>query len=182
MSRLEEQLTEQFYQWERRGRGWQVFDYPVYPEPPFRPFYGHYVPQTEVVDDGRKPTLLSSFVQKLSRKLSTEQEEPPRIPEAEEEPEPESLERSSLIEFQTLLPANLNVRRDEFEQFLFGLSLCREPVTFELLGISPHITAQFAVNPADESLVREQLLAFFPDAVFLPGEGTLEGAWESTLS
>ena len=36
MSRLDEQLTEQFHQWERRGRGWQVFDEPVFPEPPFQ--------------------------------------------------------------------------------------------------------------------------------------------------
>ena len=29
-----ERLTAQFYKWERRGRGWQVWEYPVELEPP----------------------------------------------------------------------------------------------------------------------------------------------------
>src|ERR1039458_4652009 len=96
MSRLEEQLTEQFHQWEIRGRGWQVFPGPVSPEPPFVPFYGHYLPDTPVVDDGRKPTFLSSFVRKLSQAISTERAAPPAIAEPEEEPEPVALSRGPL--------------------------------------------------------------------------------------
>ena len=88
MSQIEEQLTEQFRKWELRGRGWQVFPEPVYPEPPFVPFYGHYLPDTPAFDDGRKPTILSSFVRKLSQTLSTERPAPPVIVEPEEEPEP----------------------------------------------------------------------------------------------
>ena len=38
MSRIDEQLTEQFYRWELSGRGWRVFAEPVALEPPFRPF------------------------------------------------------------------------------------------------------------------------------------------------
>ena len=30
-------LTERFYDWELRGRGWQVWNYAVDIEPPFRP-------------------------------------------------------------------------------------------------------------------------------------------------
>src|SRR5262249_48161857 len=113
MALLDERLTEQFHRWERRGRGWQVFDRPVHPEPPFRPFNGHYLPETPVVDDGRRPTFLSSFVQRLSRALSAQPETPPVIPEPEEEPEPEPLVREKLVELQTFLPASLNVRREE---------------------------------------------------------------------
>src|ERR1039458_1575250 len=91
MSTVHEQLTEQFRTWEVRGRGWQVFPEPVHPEPPFRPFHGHYLPDTPVIDDGRKPTFLSSFVEKLSRKLSTVPPEPPVTPTEEEEPEPHIL-------------------------------------------------------------------------------------------
>ena len=58
-----EALTRQFYDWEMRGRGWQVSCRPVALEPPFRPFFGHFVhgPPGAVIDDGRKPTALSSF-------------------------------------------------------------------------------------------------------------------------
>jgi len=177
MSRLEEQLTEQFYAWEKRGRGWQVFDEPVAPEPPFRPFDGHYLPDTPLVDDGLRPTAISSFVQRLSNRLSTTPSAPPRITEVIEEPEPQTLVRDSLVELQTSLPANLNIPREVFDQFLSNLHLCREPITFELLGIPSRVTAQFVAHPDDAPLVRRQLQAYFPEAVFQPTENTLQNAW-----
>ncbi len=179
MSRLDEQLTEQFRQWERRGRGWQVFDEPVCHEPPFRPFHGHYLPESPPMDDGRRQTSLGSFIQRLSRSLSTAQPPPLVIPEVDEEPEPKPLIRDSLIELQTSLPANLNISREAFEQFLLNLSLCREPISFELLGLPQKITAQFATHSDDAPLVRRQLQAHFPEAVFQTVEGLLEQSWDA---
>lgn len=180
MSQIEEQLTAQFYNWELRGRGWQVFSQPVSPEPPFRPFLGHYVPEMPSVDDGRRPTLLSGFVRTLSRRLATTP--PPLSSEPvplEEEPAPEHFLRSSLIEIQTSLPPHFCANDEEFEQFLLSLTLCREPITFEIFGTSDHIIAQFAVARDDHGLVLRQLQAFFPDAVFLAREGALQSAWEA---
>ena len=179
MSRLDEQLTEQFYAWEQRGRGWQVFDEPVNVEPPFRPFDGHYLPDAPPVDDGRRPTALSSFIQRLSGKLSTEPVAPPRIVEAEEEPEPQPFIRDALVELQTSLPANLNISKDAFEQLLLNLSLCREPIAFELVGFENGVTAQFAMHPDDAPLVRRQLQAYFPEAVFQTTENHLENSWHT---
>ena len=179
MSRLDEQLTEQFRAWERRGRGWQVFAQPVAPEPPFRPFNGHYLPATPPVDDGRRQTFLSSLLQGVSRKLSTEPTPPPVIDETEEEPEPKQLIRDSLVELQTSLPANLNISKDTFEQFLSNLHLCHEPITFELVGLENRVTAQFVAHPDDALLICRQLQAYFPEAEFQPGEGTLENAWHT---
>ncbi|MDB6019607.1 MAG: hypothetical protein JWR19_4096 [Pedosphaera sp.] len=178
MASIDAKLTEQFHHWERRGRGWQVFPYPVVPEPPFRPFYGHYLPQSPAIDDGRRPTVLSSLVQRLSRKLSTEAPSLPPVIEEVDEPEPHMLVRDSLIELQTSLPANLNINREAFEQFLSNLSLCREPVAFELFGVSNRVTLQFATHSEDAPLVRRQLQAHFPEGMFHEREGTLEKAWE----
>src|SRR6266487_2343823 len=157
MSKLEEQLTKQFHEWELRGRGWRVFDEPVVPEPPFRPFFGHYLPEAPVLDDGRRPTGLSSFMQKLSRRLSTEPPPPVVIPMVEEEPEPRMLSRESFVELQTCLPAKLDLDQEAFEHFLSSLSFCRDPIAFELLGLEQNITIQFAVHPEDAPLVRRQV-------------------------
>src|ERR1035437_11037650 len=135
MSQLDEQLTEQFRQWELRGRGWQVFPEPVLPEPPFVPFHGHYLPDAPPVDDRRKPTFLSSFVERLSNKLSTEKPPAPIEYEPEEEPEPTPLVRESLVELQASLPDKLDISKEAFEQFLLNLSLCREPIAFSLIEI-----------------------------------------------
>ena len=59
-----ERLTEAFYRFELRGRGWTRYEFPVALEPPFQPFFSHHVPHT-VVDDGRHPTFLSSLVERL---------------------------------------------------------------------------------------------------------------------
>src|ERR1035437_180573 len=108
MPTAHEQFSEQFRRWELRGRGWQVFSEPVFPEPPFVPFYGHCLPDAPVVDDGRRPTFLSSFVRKLSQKLNPEQAAPPVVAEPEEEPEPVPLSREPFTELQASLPAKLD--------------------------------------------------------------------------
>jgi hypothetical protein len=179
MSPIEQKLSEQFYQWELRGRGIEVFPKPVSPEPPFRPFCGHFVPFENIPDDGRRTTFLSSLVEKLSRKLSTAPPEMPSPSPPEEEPEPELLFRERLIELQTTLPADLDSAKDAFEHFLHNLSLCREPVAFELLGLPQSVTAQFASHPGDASLVQRQLEAHFPEALFQPRDSTLETAWDA---
>src|ERR1035441_9413432 len=177
MPSVHEQLTEQFRQWELRGRGWQVFPEPVYPEPPFVPFHGHYLSDTPVVDDGHRPTFLSSFVRKLSQKISTEQPAPPVIPEPEEEPEPQPFLRENLVELETSLPAKLDIGKEAFEQFFRSLALCREPIAFELRGTAGRVSVQFAAGEEDAPQVRRQLQAYFPEAVFRPSETPLEKVW-----
>jgi hypothetical protein len=179
MSLIEEKLTDQFYEWEIRGRGWEVWDVPVSLEPPFRPFYGHYVLPESIPDDGRRPTLLSSLVSRLSKGLSGEQELP-EIPEEDEEPEPELLLRSNLVELQASLPATLNVSRDAIEQVLLSLAYCHEPVSFELIASHDAIITQFAVAEQDVERVQQQLEAHFPEGVFMPHSCVLEHKWRES--
>ena len=179
MSGIHEQLSEQFRRWELRGRGWQVFDEPVHPEPPFVPFHGHFLPDVPLMDDGRRSTFLSSFVQKLGRKLNHQSQPVEPETEREEEPEPQLLVRNDLIELQTSLPADLDIGKEAFEQFIHNLALCREPVAFELLGTAKHVNVQFVAGQNDALHVRRQLQAYFPEAVFQSNECILEQAWDS---
>ena len=127
-SKVSELLTRQFYDWERRGRGWAGWSDPVDLEPPFRPFVGHFLPRQSIVDDGQHETLLSRFSDSFRRLLAIGDERLPPPPiDQSEEPEPEVFTKpSALVEFKTLLPANLDIPREAFEQFLVSLSLCRE--------------------------------------------------------
>ena len=163
MPTVHEHFSEQFQQWERRGRGWQMFAHPVRPEPPFVPFTLRSTVAARPVDDGHRPTFLSAMVQRLSRSLAAKPPVSSVEPEAEE---PVAFTRESLVEFQASLPDKLDVSRDTFEQFLVNLSLCREPIAFELLGTHKKVTTQFAASAADAPLLRRQLAAFFPAAVF----------------
>jgi hypothetical protein len=85
-----------------------------------------------------------------------------------------------LVELQTTLPADLDIQKDAFEHFLNNLSLCREPLSFELLGLPKTVIAQFAAHPCDCPLVERQLQAHFPEALFQPRQDTLEAAWNNS--
>jgi len=58
------------------------------------------------------------------------------------------------------------------------MSMCHEPITFEVLGLSSRVSVQFAVHPADQTLVHQRLRAFFPEASFLPRQDTVVDAWQ----
>jgi hypothetical protein len=105
---------------------------------------------------------------------------PPVLPEPEKEPEPDPLSRESLVELQASLPDKLDISKEAFEQFLLNLSLCREPIAFELIGSHKKVMAQFVAGESDAPLLRRQLQAYFPEAVFVPREGGLEKALEAS--
>jgi hypothetical protein len=174
MASIHQLLSDQFYKWELRGRGWQVFPEPVHPEPPFVPFNGHYLPAGPIVDDGLTPSFFGSLFRKVIPKPPA-----PPPPEPEEEPEPRPLIRDELVELQISLPADLDIARESFEQFLRHLASCREPIAFELVGIAGRVIVQFAMGEPDAPKVQRQLQAYFPDAVFQPRESGLEEMWDA---
>jgi len=164
----EELLTAQFYNWEKCGRGWQLWNYAVEPEPPFQPFIGHYVLPGPVLDDARKPTLLGSLVEKLRERLqgaSRTSERPACLPEAElAPPEPLAFDApAELIELQVSLPAEIKISRETAEQFLLSLTYCEYPLAFELIGTPSSITLQFVSSRNDHLQLRQQLTSFFPE-------------------
>lgn len=154
-------LTSAFYSWEERGRGWQVWPYPVELEPPFRPFAFHSTQLEPVTDDARKPTALSSWFEGLFGSKS-----PATEPDADvDEPLAERAQPFSVSEIQVALPPDVKVTADLAEHLLLSLSSCREPVSFEIVGTSEAIVVQFAASERDAPQVRGQLRAHFPDAI-----------------
>ena len=178
MPTAHDHYSQQFQKWELRGRGWQVFPEPVSPEPPFAPFRYRKMTDDLAPDDGRRPTLLSSLMRKVAQTVAPKPAPEP-VETEEEEEESTALERGEIVELQASLPDRLDVSRDAFAQFLTNLSLCREPIAFELIGSHKKVTAQFAAGAADASLVKRQLQAFFPEAVFMPVERSLENALDA---
>lgn len=96
---LTEQITESFYAWELRGRGWQTADYRVVLEPPFR--YCQLLPryaqsQTTPIDDGRRPTFGSTLVERARAFLNPPSHTPaPIAPQPFDEPSPYPAETDS---------------------------------------------------------------------------------------
>src|SRR5689334_2633604 len=104
-----EEATARFYDWELSGRGWRLYSHRVPLEPPFRPFTGHRSPPTVVIDDGRKPTRVSRFIERITR--STPSALAPTAIRPDEEPSPDQIHPSAEphAEFEILLPAGTKI-------------------------------------------------------------------------
>jgi excisionase family DNA binding protein len=174
-----EALTRQFREWEIRGRGWRVFDSPVALEPPFRPFFGHFIVGAPgpAVDDARRATRLSTFIDGIFK--------PPPTPAtaAPDESEPETVyltDRAELTEARAVLPPETKITKDAAGQFLMSLGQVSHPVSFEIIGTSDTITVQLVAAQGDRRQVREQLQAYFPEALLSERMGYLEALWDAT--
>ncbi len=177
-----ELLTEQFYRWERRGRGWQVWDYPVSPEPPFSPFHFHWVPPLRPeLDDGRRPTLLSRLTDRIVGALSSAGSNggDHDLPVLElEEPSPdEAAGDGRLAELRVSMSAEADVSPEQMEQLLLALPRLSRPMSFEVVGSLEAISVQLACAAADRPLLLQQLKAYFSEAVVQGDDGRLEKSW-----
>ncbi len=177
-----DELTREFYRWEHKGRGWLQFGHPVGLEPPFRPFLRRSTSSDDFIDDGLKPTFISSLFERATRFLDGA---PSRIPfpqPEEEEPTPDPVTRGPLNELQILLPPDLATSNDTFLPFLTSLSLCCEPLAFELIGVPGKVTPQFTVHPDDDARILSQLKSFFPEIGVLRRHSFLSEAWAAAGS
>jgi hypothetical protein len=171
----QEKLREQFYAWEKRGRGWQVFEEPVALEPPFRPFTGHFLPPQKPIDDGRSHTLLSGFLAKLSKGKTRAEEEPT---EEEPEPEPEFREPQNLVELQMSLPLSRSVPTPQVESFLRHACRPSETLALEILGTERETVPQFVASPRAATRIGRAVEACFPGIVCATSDDALESSWQ----
>src|SRR6266496_2816608 len=137
-----ERLTAQFYEWERRGRGWQLWECPVSLEPPFRPFFFHYAEPGPATDDARKPTFFSSLIEGILGRPSARPVLP--APSLYELPEPDPelfLPDAPLVELQLTLPPGTKIVKEAAERVLMNLAYASQPVAFEVIGTEGAITS-----------------------------------------
>lgn len=165
----EESLTRQFYEWETRGRGWKIRPFPVELEPPFRPLYLFDPGADNLIDDGRKPTFLSSLFH--GSNVNTEAPISPtgaeyrtRIAELDE-PSVCDYYDEDFYEIPIILPNDLKVSKSISEQLLTSLSYCANPISFEVIGTQDEVRVQMAATDRDLSQLGQQLKAYLPGAL-----------------
>ncbi|MDB4921226.1 type IV secretion system DNA-binding domain-containing protein [Mucilaginibacter sp.] len=148
-------LTEQFYEWENRGRGWFITDHIVELEPAFEPFWEHSI-TGDIIDDGKRPSWFSSlFAPDPPAPVQTEPTQNIRS-----FPDTKSIELSV---FSVSVPKGSKQSLEQMEQVLIMLSYRHTPMSFELVGSADRITMQWTCRQDDEAFVYTQLKAFFPD-------------------
>jgi hypothetical protein len=160
-----EQLTTNFYVWEQRGRGWDVWDSPVELEPPFKPFYHSYHP-TYAIDDGRRPTMLSSIADSAKKMFvkSSDRVEGLIPEEAPTEISAVPFEcEFGIKELSIGLPITEKVTPEYAEELLLNLGYCSWPLSFEVIGGKDTISVQLACREPDVANVKQLLQAYYPE-------------------
>ena len=178
---LTEQLTREFYDWERRGRGWQVYPVPVELEPAFEPFLRHasQLAPSLPSDNGRKETFASRLVSRLKNYwVDPPVPDNPIFPEKRAEVFPAAdSETGPRSELGVVLPADEEVNREAAEQLILSLSTCPSGVGFELIGTPQAISIQFFCRESESSAVAQQINAYLPETAVEVRQDYLETAW-----
>ena len=178
---LTEQLTINFYNWERLGRGWHVWEYPVILEPPFKHFHHRQLQNTQPqLDDGRKPGLLEKAIKQY--KTPSQAEIIHNDIDTYLDLEPQVFTgQSDLKEVTLSLSSKQKISIDSVEQFLLNLSYSSSPISFEVIGAIDSIQIQLACRESDFSQLKQQLQAFFPDIVASEENNLLGSLWNDEL-
>lgn len=149
-----EKATKNFYDWELKGRGYQLFPYQVHLEPTYRDFY-HSFSNTEYVDDGKVPTIFQKIFTKKSEIAEEVFEEKP----------PKAFEYSPFLNIYNLnFSLKQKIDSSLMLEFLNMLSETYSPVSFEIIGKEGSIDMQIVSSTDDSRRILHLLEAYFPSA------------------
>jgi hypothetical protein len=152
-------LTKQFYEFDKLGRGCLLHEKPVTLEPPFTPFVGHFIDQSQLYDDGIEHTLLSKTISLFTkRKKSTNQLVAPEISFT---PYPFTT-TSKLFIFKLIIPKELHFTAAVTTEFLSMLTYCTSPVSFEIVANHKNIVIQITCREQYVSFLKAQVQSRFP--------------------
>ena len=165
------ELTHDFYEWERRGRGWDLYPSPVHLEPCFKiPDFQY--KRRSVPDDGRTETWLSSIF------APKRQEPPPPEAKAAEEVLPEPFSWSGeLVELAVLVPPAADIPLGATVAWLESCTHLAEPIAIELLGFDNTVEFRVACGDADADLVASALRIAAPEVAVYETNASLKDHW-----
>jgi len=175
-----------FYKWERRGRGWHIWENPVGLEPPFAPEKSNEEMECRSEDDGRKPSLMGAIIKGIRSIAGPQNAEDKTNSTGEEITFKSELEAPAryeddygLKEIMISLPSDQKITPDLAEQFLLNLNYCSYPVSFEIIGSNTSIFIQIVCRDKDFLQVRPQLKAYFPNLTYSEKDRNLRDVFDS---
>ena len=168
---LEDEINTELEAWERRTRGYQVWDFPVELEPPYSTLLVQFRSrQPAVIDDGKKLGLLGMLFGKADASPVALPTPTPVLPRRH-------FETTGLSEIQLVLPHGFVVKAGFASEFLASLHNLARPLSFELIGLPAGIVVQLCCGAADESQVLEGIRAYFPEVTIRQKENFFAAQW-----
>lgn len=176
---LAERITERFYAWELRGRGWQTESYPVALEPPYRPcqLLPQYEPPAKL-DDGRRPTLLSSLIDRTRDFFFGEETASSVESEVFEEVAPHPApERDPLVSLRLQVASDFASNSEVAARLLQALSASTQPISLEFCGCAGAVSMQIVCAASDVAHAEASIQGYVPEASALREQDLLVEHW-----
>lgn len=167
-SEVSQRLTNRFYQWEQRGRGWHLFDFQVELEPEYFPFF-HPMHTSHFIDDAKRHTLASWVMSGFSRKKQEAKatdifEDIPPVMAYEYE------EDTGLVGYEISFPKGEKLQVKDMVQLLTMLSYTKHPISFEIHGSASSIAICLICRESDDTHIYAQIRAYLPLAIVIPSD------------
>lgn len=159
---LSEQRTLNFYLWEHRGRGWDVYDSEVFLEPAFHPFhFDSDLSVSSYFDDPLK-MFFHYFKKGLTEGLKPSVSGSTFFPFESGETTTDELKELKPIIISIKVSSEGKTSLLQLKQFLVNLSYCHYPVGFEIIGLMSTIELQLTCFEPDLTNVLQQTQVHFP--------------------
>lgn len=174
-------ITRSFYAWEMRGRGWGLAPYPVSLEPPFRYFHIQegLIAERRVIDDGRRPTFLSSLVEGVIEAFREPKAPLPAPEPIEEDEAPFPAEyRIPRVAFSILLHEREEVKPKVMRELLSALGSALHPLSLDIVGAEGGVRMQLTCAEADSERVFSLLSSYAPEASVVEAEPLVSALWD----
>mgnify|MGYP001199456095 CR=1 FL=1 len=186
-SSLEESISQQFYDWEHRGRGWNLFDEAVDLEPVLVPLHLFDLSTpVPIIDDGRQESFFgklfgNDYSQRLQSQVSAARQQNlsnyREYLEYARAPQYCSYSHYDFLEYRLIFPKDFEVSRSVAENLLLSFAYSAAPVSFEVIGTEREIVIQLAVSESDSKSALQQVKSHLPGCVILETEQHLIDAW-----
>ena len=171
-------ISQAFYEWERKLRGWDVYPYAVELEPPLIPIGAYLRPVKPTVDDGRQETFLSSLSDGISGlfKPKTDQKEIENAEpdfEFDDSPNYFNLPDQKFCTYKIALPTDHAGNLATYKNFLQSLRYAGNHLSFEIIGSKNETVIQFCTWKSDSNRLLDQIRAHLPDATVIEGSDSI---------
>lgn len=162
---IEERIVYEFYQWEKRYRGYQLFPYPVNLEVPYTPFERKISSPPKKIDDGLVKPWWSKILSKRKEAGTSE------IDQEIIFPDPNKYNyQDDLHVIRITVPRNSDIQYIASKEFLICLSLTQEKVSFEIICTGESINVQIVCSPHDVVWIESHLAMYFPEFNYHSGQ------------
>ncbi|WP_299059220.1 DUF87 domain-containing protein [uncultured Polaribacter sp.] len=159
-----ELATLNFYQWEYMHRGYYHFDAPIDIEVPYVPFQHKSPTDTQIVDDGKAPSLFKTISDNFLPAAKIERET--EIEEREVTAHYLPFEnKPTLVGLSLSFPNGTEIQPKRNVELLNMLSFSQHLLSFEIIGDCENITIQIVCSTEDVTRVESHFQAYFPIAI-----------------